>query len=246
MFGYVEWSEEKGKRRGVTAGERIIGGVRFYAVTLYRGEKSRPAVLRRRCASAARLLKKADVGRAVLPLDAPCEEVFVRQGIRPVGDTALRRELAAELVSFAMAEHGLAPGGATVAVTAERLSAEVIRAVTALCRRSRYMLLSVPYGGEAFCREMRRTHGVSVLLDPTAEQLEQADVLVQFGARPDLKPKNKVTLPLYAGAAGAFSWSASVPGQGEPEERTALLAALWEAGVLRPECLEVRSLDFRA
>ena len=133
-----------------------------------------------------------------------------------------------------------------MAVTADRLSAEVIRTVTALCRRCRYLLLQVPYGGEAFCREMRRTQGVSIRLDPTAEQLEQADILLCFAPLRTPPAKGMLCLPLYAGAENAFTWSAAVPGQGEEESRTALLAALWEVGALRPECLEVRSVTFRA
>lgn len=244
MFGYVEWSEARKSRRSVTAEERIIGGVRFCAVSVYRG-RGRQAELHRRCGRAARLLRRAGVGRVVLPPGAP-EECFVHRGIRPVSDLGLRREVAAELTSFAMAQRGIQPGGATVAVTADRLSAEVIRTVTALCRRCRYLLLQVPYGGEAFCREMRRTQGVSIRLDPTAEQLEQADILLCFAPLRTPPARGKLCLPLYAGAEDVFTWSAAVPGQGGEESRTALLAALWEVGALRPECLEVRSVTFRA
>ena len=245
MFGYVEWSEARKGRRSVTAEERIIGGVRFCVVTVYRG-RGRQAELHRRCGRAARLLRRAGVGRVVLPPDSQEEACFTRCGIRPVSDLGLRREVAAELTSFAMAQRGIQPGGATVAVTADRLSAEVIRTVTALCRRCRYLLLQVPYGGEAFCREMRRTQGVSIRLDPTEEQLEQADILLCFAPLRTPPAKGKLCLPLYAGVEDVFTWSAAVPGQGGEESRTALLAALWEVGALRPECLEVRSVTFRA
>jgi len=141
-----------------------------------------------------------------------------------------------------MAERGVRPGGATVAVMTDRLSPEVIRTVTALSRRSRYILLETSYGGEAFCRELRRTQGVSVLLSPATEQLEGADVLVQFVRREGLTPHNRVRLPLYAGAEDAFCWSALLPGESREEGNTALLAALWEAGALRPEELQVAGI----
>ena len=83
-------------------------------------------------------------------------------------------------------------------------------------------------------------------LVPTAEQLEQADILVSFAPPRTPPARGKLCLPLYAGAEEAFTWSAAAPGQGGEESRTALLAALWEVGALRPECLEVRSVTFRA
>lgn len=63
------------------------------------------------------------------------------------------------------------PGGARVLVTANALSGEVVRTVTELALRHRYLLLTVPFGGEELCRRLRREYGVSVLLNPTAEQM---------------------------------------------------------------------------
>ena len=101
----------------------------------------------------------------------------------------------------------------------------------------RYVLVDVPYGGEALAGQLRREYGVSLLLSPTRQQLEEADVLVLFAARTDLRRKNPVVLPLY-------DESAPLPPLLLPpalEEqlprglrRPQLLAALVEGGVLRP------------
>ena len=109
MFGYVEWSEARKGRRSVTAEERIIGGVRFCVVTVYRG-RGRQAEMHRRCGRAARLLRRAGVGRVVLPPGAP-EECFVHRGIRPVSDLGLRREVAAELTSLPWPSEASSPVG---------------------------------------------------------------------------------------------------------------------------------------
>ena len=72
------------------------------------------------------------------------------------------------------------PGGARVLVTANALSGEVVRTVTELALRHRYLLLTVPFGGEELCRRLRREYGVSVLLNPTAEQMAEAAVQIAF------------------------------------------------------------------
>ena len=248
MFGFVEWTQESKSRRGAWTGERFIGGVRFLTLTLYREEKYRPLSQRRRCAAGAKLLRKAGVTRAVFPKDFPWLEVFEKQGVTPVADLPLRRELAASFAAFLLAERGVAPANANVAVAADRLSGEVMRAVTDLCRRNRYVMLDLPQGSGEFCRELRRSYGVSVLQDPTAEQLGRADVLLLFAPRTGAQTPGQAALPLYEGAERAFGWSAAAPGEALPAgcETTQLLAALREAGALRPECLEIRGVQFQA
>lgn len=247
MFGFVEWTQESKGRRGARIGERVIGGVTFLTLSLYREEKYRPLSLRHRSAAGAKLLRKAGVTRAVFPRDFPFLEVFEKQGITQVEELFLRRELAAAFAAFVLAQKGVSPVSANVAVVTDRMSAEVMRAVTDLCRRNRYVLLAAPRSAD-FCRELRRSYGVSVLQDPTEEQLRRADVLLLFSPRPELLAPGGTVLPLYEGAEGTFAWSAVLSGEALPAEcdLSRLLAALREAGALRPECLEIRSVQVYA
>lgn len=86
------------------------------------------------------------------------------------------------------------PGGARVLVTANALSGEVVRTVTELALRHRYLLLTVPFGGEELCRRLRREYGVSVLLNPTAEQMAEAAVQIAFDP---VEAASGGFLPLY-------------------------------------------------
>ena len=131
----------------------------------------------------------------------------------------------------------LSPGNAKVAVAGSQLTGELVRTVTELSLRNRYVLLDLPYGGEELCRQLRREYGVTLLLSPAKEQLEGADVLLLFDRREDLKPGG-VVLPLYEGAQTPLPPLLLPPAMEERlpagADRGQLLAALREAGALRP------------
>lgn len=73
--------------------------------------------------------------------------------------------------------------------------------MTELALGNRYVLLDVPYGGDTLANQLRREYGVSLLLSPTRQQLEEADVLVLFAARTDLRRRDPAVLRLYDEAA---------------------------------------------
>ncbi|MEG2221375.1 MAG: hypothetical protein RRY95_01450 [Oscillospiraceae bacterium] len=251
MLGWIDWAETPEKRhRGVVMAERTLLGVRFLGVTLP-GETGHPLSQKRRAAMAARRLEKAGVTRAVFPKAFPHGEIFARHGVLPVSELPLRRELAAALTGFVMAQKGLSPGCATIGVVAERLSGDVLRTVTELCLHNRYVLLSVPYGGTEFCRGLRRSYGVSVLENPDAGQLNRTDILLLFAPRPDLSPEKGTVLALYEGAENAFLWEPQLPSDWAESvpatcEMGQLLAALTAAGALRPCQIAVQSFSPRA
>ena len=151
---------------------------------------------------------------------------------------ALRRRLAADWVRQALAEGGVPPGGARVAVSAAQMTGELVRTVTELSLRHRYVLLDVPYGAEELCRRLRREYGVSLLLGPSKDQMEGAEALVLFDPRTDLSLKNPVALRLYD--EGQALPPLSLPPEAEEAlphgaDRGQLLAVLREAGVLKRE-----------
>lgn len=237
MYGMIVWTlPEKGKR-AVRLTQRSCLRMRFACAEIVKGPRTPEAVLRRRVLAAARRLQKQGVNRAVLPAGFSYGGQLEKYGVRPISTLSLRRRLAADWVRAALAEEGLPTGGARVAVTAAQLTGEVVRTVTELALRHRYVLLDLPYGGEELCRQLRRDYGVSLLLGPSREQLEGAEALVLFDPRTDLAGKNPVTLPLYAETV-------SLPGMALPPaleeqlptgvDRGQLLAVLQEAGALRP------------
>ncbi|MEG1987677.1 MAG: hypothetical protein RR035_00705 [Oscillibacter sp.] len=230
MIGLLLWQPPDLRRPALESGEESILQMRFFCVRLRR---ERPAALRRHVKAAAKRLRRAGVTRVVLPTGFPCGELLQKYGIFPVSTLSLRRSLAADLV------RAIQPcDRARVAVAGERVTEELVRAVTEISLRSRYVLVSLPYGGEELCRRLRRAYGVSPLLNPSREQLDQADVLVLFSRREDLK--NPAVVPLYEGAEDAPLPPLTLPPEWEAQlppdcHRPQLLAALLEGGALRRE-----------
>ena len=240
MIGLLFWKEPQGgiPLRTVTLAERSILRTRFLCAEIARGPRTAEMTLRRRVNAAARRLRRAGVTRVVLPEGFPWGSQLEKYGVRPVSTLSLRRRLAADWVRGALAEAGVSPAGARVAVSAAQMTGELVRTVTELSLRHRYVLLDVPYGGEELCRRLRREYGISLLLGPDREQLEGAEALVLFDRRPDLSLANPVALRLYD-EEQALPPLALPPGMEEAVppgvDRGQLLAVLREAGALKRE-----------
>lgn len=233
MIGLILWKAAEKGRRNVQIGEESLLHMRFFCAHIVPG---RPAALRRRLRSAAKALRNAGVTRVVLPEAFPYGEQLAQYGLSPVSTLALRRSLASDLVRAALAQRGCP---AHLAVAGDHLTGELVRTVTELALRSRYILLDLPYGGEELARQLRREYGVSVLLHPSREQLASADALVLFDPREELPADSGVVLRLYEGTEDEPLPPLLLPPLLEEQLpagccRAQLLAALWEGGLLRP------------
>lgn len=234
MFALIQWTKEKKPRMGETEVLRV----RFCAAPLKQGG---PAFLqRRRCRRTARQLARLGITRAVFPADFAWVGEFAAEGVLPANPLPLYRAQAAELVQAAMAGRGEDPRGVPVAVCADRLTAEVRRAVTALCIRNRYVVLSAPDREGAFCRQLRREYGAPVVQAEGPAQLDRAGVVVLFAARAGLF-RNQTVLELYDGGT-LPPWLILPQEDGVlPEgcDRRQLMGALWASGALRAGQLRV-------
>ena len=172
----------------------------------------------------------------VLPAGLPADAL--PEGLCPAGTLPLRRAIAADWCGQLLRLRGKNPAGARVLVTANALSGEVVRTVTELALRHRYLLLEVPCGGEELCRRLRREYGVSVLLHPAPG--EAADAQIAF----DLAEcRGESFLPLYDETLPMPhlilppELESRLP---EGADRGQLLSVLWEMGALRPGQVSVQ------
>ena len=243
MFGMILW-KEPGRGAAVTMVEKHVLHARFYCAQIARGPRTPELVVRRRVAKAVRRLKSAGALRVVLPEGSAAD--VLPKGLRPVSTLALRRAIAADWAGELLRLRQQPPGGARVLVTANALSGEVVRTVTELALRHRYLLLTVPFGGEELCRRLRREYGVSVLLNPTAEQMAEAAVQIAFDP---VEAVGGGFLPLYdeqmplPALLLPPSIEACLP---KGVNRGQLLSVLWEHGALRPGQVTVRLETNRA
>ena len=239
MIGMMTWTPPAGgvRQKSVVLETRALLHLRVAWASVARGPRTPEALVRRRVLTAAKRLRKAGVTRLVVPEAFAYGEQLEKVGVAPVSTLPLRRALAADLARAVMAGRNLSGGSARLAVAGDQLSGELVRTVTELSLRNRYVLLDLPYGGEELCRQLRREYGVTLLLSPAREQLEGADVLLLFDRREDLKPGG-VVLPLYEGAQTPLPPLLLPPAMEERlpagADRGQLLAALREAGALRP------------
>ena len=194
MLGYIEYDENT---KTVMLGQRRVLGGMFCALTF--GRENRGVTAGIRVTRAAKRMYMAGVRQAVFPVDFPYTSIFLRQGIVPVDTLPLRREICAGYVTRRLEEMGIPPTAAVIALGGEYLSREMREITKRLALAYRYVMLSVPEGGEELARELRRTYGISLILRPAEDQLERADALVLFSPKTELTCGNKVFCALYPG-----------------------------------------------
>ena len=163
-----------------------------------------------------------------------------RRRLRTAGKKlSLRRAIAADWCGELLRFRGENPAGARVLITADALSGEVVRTVTELALRHRYLILKVPFGGEELCRRLRREYGVSIVLNPETER-EPASVHMAFDPT---EAQGGGFLPLYDESLPLPRLllppevEARLP---EGLDRGQLLSVLWRTGALRPGQVSVQ------
>ena len=115
----------------------------------------------------------------------------------------------------------------------------MVRTVTELALRHRYLILKVPFGGEELCRRLRREYGVSIVLNPETER-EPASVHMAFDPT---EAQGGGFLPLYDESLPLPRLllppevEARLP---EGLDRGQLLSVLWRTGALRPGQVSVQ------
>lgn len=239
MIALIDWQAgTKPVRQAVHIQLRSIRTLTLTQVQIRKGAHTPVRLLRHRIRTAARELQRRGVTRAVFGREFSMAGEFARWGILPVETQALWQALAAPLTAAAAAQAELSAGRAVVAVCGERLSAAMVRTVTELCMRWRYVRLCVPSGGEELCRTLRREYGAALVLEHGREQTPQADLYVCFDSPPDAVRKGGIVLDLSGAGAeegrpGLYfppDLEAQLPQEGD---RAQLAAALLEGGALR-------------
>lgn len=240
MIGLLEWRDprEGTAPKRAALRERDILHMHVICAEIVCGPKTPESVLKRRIQKAAKRLRKLGIVHVIMPEDFTQTALLGKCGLRPLSTLSLRRSLASEVVRAQSAALGCSPSSVKIAVSGEQMTGELVRTVTELSLGNRYVLLDVPYGGEELCRQLRREYGVSLLLNPSKEQLDGAEILVLFGPREDLKKQNAAVLMLYEGGDPTLPPLVLPPALEEKlpigANREQLLTALLEAGALRP------------
>ena len=168
--------------------------------------------LERRLAKGARRLVSQGVTRVLVPPGFAWWNILEKCGLRPVDPGALRTALVPLWTGHVLAQMGIPPEQATVALTGPRETQAMVRAARALCPLVRSLVICVPGEGE-LAHQLRREFGIPVLPPRSA----RPHVAISFDPEAQL-PGTAFTLA-----------DAPLPDGCEPMP---LLCALWECGKL--------------
>lgn len=212
MLGRVRW----GEGRKIRLENEWLLGLPLLALEL----PGRPRGQERRLKKGARLLTERRVTRVLTPPWFEGWPALLEQGLRPVDTQALRCALSPAWVKAALAEKGIRPERAVLALAGVRESCEMERVARALCPMVRNLIIDVP-GGGALAARLRREYGLPVL----PAQAARADLTLRFDPGPVLE-----------GAGFALTR------EGLPAdcEMLPLLSALWESGRIKTEEIIIR------
>ena len=190
MYGMIRWND--GQKKSVILEQLTVLRVPFLCAHIRSGGGE--YLLRRRVRTGLRRLHKQGITSVVLPAGFPFIAEMEKEGISAVSTLPLRQEIAAGWIRRELAKEGKSIAASPIAVVAERLSAEVVRTVTELSVRHRYLYLSVSRGGEELSRRLRREYGVSLQLYPAGKIPENAAAVAAFT---QIETACPITLRLY-------------------------------------------------
>ena len=154
--------------------ERVVEGVRFYAVYVTGGETLRARLSRR---AAVRALARQCVREAVFLTKQADRGSFAKRGVVPISAVPLYCATAAEIVRRYLAQEGMDPRGITLAFAAKRMTPELYHTIESLSADVRYLVLCAP-DGAALTSRLQRERGVAVRL--CGEERAHADLTVAF------------------------------------------------------------------
>lgn len=177
--------------------------------------------LERRLDKGALRLVRAGVTRILTSADFPHWPALERRGLRAVDTGPLRTALAPKWVLSTLRHAGVEPRRAVVALRGVRETWPMERTAAALCPLVRSLTVDVP-GGGALAVRLRREFGLPVLPPEAASP----DLTVTFSPDAEL-PGVQFSLP-----------DAVLP---DRCDRLPLLCALWEAGRISLEEIQISS-----
>ena len=178
MYGMLIWTEEG--KKGVALERREILHLPFLCARVRRTPRTPERLIRHRVKGALKALARQGAGRVVTPENFAYGEELKKYGLSSVSALYLRRELAADWMDAELLRRGMRPAGTKAAVYADQITGELVRTVTELSLRHRYVALCVPRGGEELARRLRREYGVSLELARNGSELEGAAAIAAF------------------------------------------------------------------
>lgn len=222
MLGLVRWGAE----RKMSLERAQVLGLPVLCVRVPSGGRGE----RRRFGRAARLLERQGVRRVLVPRDFAYWDVLAGRGLTGVDVLPLYRAMADRLALAVLARGGVETRRACVELRGDYVDSDMARTARLLCPRVRSLNIRVDRGGERLARELYWEFGAA----PRSEG--ETDVTVRFGG-----VGQEGELVLCGSTPELLELKLEAPGLELPQELEplSLLAALWQAGRLELEEIQV-------
>ncbi len=194
-------------QNGVKCRQITVLGMRTVYITIEKPRGAHPRKVKKLIENAAAQLRAQRAPAVLFSENFPYREQILREGFMETDERPLMEMLAGTIARRA------AGGEKSAVLFTERLTSNVLKTLSELCRSFRTVMLVSDSGNDA-CRSIGRQLGVSIVFNPPAGQIENADAAVFFNA-----PHNKVVLsektaviPTARGALLGVSYGTAVSG----------------------------------
>ncbi|MCD7948110.1 MAG: hypothetical protein LUG13_07450 [Oscillospiraceae bacterium] len=230
MVGRIEWDNG----RKLTAERSVLYGVPLLRVGLPVPKRGGARATARAVRKGANYLWREGCRRVLADVGFAAWDLLAAVGLRPVEPEPLLQAMAAPLCFAGLAQGGIAPERAVVALCGERVTESFSAAAEALCPAVRSLIISAQSGGDALRAYLYREYGASVLDGIAAGR---ADLTLCFSPG---APAGAPRLELFAGGStlGLTLRHKSLP---PPDGIAPLpcLTLLWETGAVQAEDIVV-------
>lgn len=150
-------------------------GIRVLHLTVDKWRCKSPQAVHKRLQAMFERLQAARVGKVLFSQNFPYRLLFLTQWFTELSERSLMELMAGEIAVERSMERNC------VAFFTDHMTVNAELVLIELCRSFRYLLL-IADAGDAFSLSLGRRYGISVITDPTDEQLLRAETAVFFNA----------------------------------------------------------------
>ncbi len=231
MVGLIQWDNG----RKMTAERSTLYGVPLLRVGLPVPKRGGARAAARAVRKGANALWREGCRRVLTDVDFAAWDLLEAAGLRPVEPEPLLQAMAAPLCFAGLAQGGIAPERAVVALCGERVTESFSAAAEALCPAVRSLIISAQSGGESLRAYLYQEYGASVLDGNAAVR---ADLTLCFSPG---APAGTPRLSLFSGGSDTLGLTLRHKSLPPPDGIAPLpcLTLLWETGAVPAEDIVV-------
>ncbi len=170
--------------KGINYKDIIVLGMRALYVTIDKTPSMPSITAQNRVKHAAERMRASHAGKVLFSKNFPYRELVLREGFDDIDESLLMETLIGKIVTEFSGRDKVG------AFFANRLTGSAERTFCEMCRDFRYVMAALDSDSSRLLGSLSRRLGISVIGQPTIQQLSKADVAVFYSP-----PRSAVVLP---------------------------------------------------